>query len=178
MSMTRKDIFAQLDAEKADRARIETEHAAKVAELTQALDAEKTRADKAVAEAVETARVSAEAVAAAQVHVETANAAVKVAQDALVAKTAEHVETTRLLEMAKQALANPAMIDAAMTAINGGKSLQATRDAEADQAEKSCEKSPESILDQWDKIADPGERRRFYVENESAIKAATKEQEV
>lgn len=177
MSQTRKEIIAALDAEAAARKQEQEAHVAEVAALNAEIEAQKHRADlaeaafKAETEAHAATKADAEAKAAAD------RAVIDGAQEALHLEAEAHAQTTKHLELAKQALADPAMVDAAMTAFNGGVSLQASRDAEADAAEaKASTEQPKSHLDEWQAITDPKARRAYYVKNEQAIKAELNKQ--
>ena len=173
MSQTRKEIIAALDAEAAARKQEQEAHVAEVAALTAEIEAQKQRAD--VAEAALKAEV--EAHAATKAEAEAKAAADRAVKEALHLEAEAHAQTTKHLDMAKQALADPAFVDAAMTAFNGGKSLQASRDAEADAAEAAAQKpEPVSVVKQWQEISEPRARREFYLANEEAIKAEIKKQ--
>jgi len=175
MSQTRKEIIAALDAEAAARKQESDAHAGALAALNAEVEAQKTRAD--AAEAALKAEVDAHAATKAAIEAKAvADAeAVTKATAALAAETEAHAATEKLLTIAKDALANPAQVDAAMTAINGGVSLQAARDAEADAAEAAALK-PEtvSVLKTWQEITEPKARREFYLANKEAIKAEIK----
>jgi hypothetical protein len=177
MSQTRKEIIAALDAEAAARKQEQEAHVAEVATLTAEIEAQKQRADSAEAALKAETEAHAATKAAAEKQTEEQVACVGTALASLKAETEAHAATVKHLDLAKQALADPAFVDAAMTAFNGGKSLQASRDAEADAAEAAAaSEKPRAFMAELNAIEDPKERRAFYVANEQAIKAELKQQ--
>jgi hypothetical protein len=174
MSQTRKEIIAQLDAEAKARGEQDAAHAAELKTLTEKLASETARADAAVA-ALPAAQ--AELAAAIKTHGEAItalHATLDGVNAALAGEVAKHAETAKTLAIAKEALANPCMIDAALKAC--GMDTQAAADAEADRIEKPAEPAP-SVLEQFTAIKDPSAKSVFYAANKDAIKAELKKQE-
>lgn len=166
MSATRKEIIEQLDA--AEKSVAERE--AKIAELTAAVetlktdrvaDVEKLKAD--LAASGETVKALGEQLEAAVKNVA-----------ALKAECAEHA---RKVDIAAKALADPKLLDAAMAEFGLGKTLQAAADAEADRAEALAKAPEKTVLQSWQEITDPGDKRAFYLAHKDEIKAELKKQE-
>jgi hypothetical protein len=175
MSQTRREIIAQLDAEAKARADQDAAHAAEVKTLTEKLASETARADAAVAalpaahaELAEAIKAHSEALAALQATLKGVNAA-------LAGEVAKHAETAKALAIAKEALADPCRLDAALKAC--GLDTQSAADAEADRVEVPAAPEP-TVLEQFTAIKDPSAKSAFYAANKDAIKAEIKKQEV
>jgi hypothetical protein len=173
MSQTRKEIIAQLDAAEKAAAERETAHAAEVKTLTDQLTEAKA-ANVTMAEALKTeTEAHVKTKSDAQAAAEQAATEIKAHVEKLAFEQAAHGETTKQLDMAKKALANPAFVDAALKACS--MDLHVAADAEADRVEKTDEK-PMSHLETWESITEPKARRAYYIEHKEAIRAEIMQQ--
>jgi chromosome segregation ATPase len=173
MSQTRKEIIAQLDAAEKAAAERETAHAAEVKDLTDQLAQARTAADQAAEEIKAQQEAHGKTFTDAQATIEKLSSEIKAHVEKLAFEQAAHAETKKQLDMAKNALANPAFVDAALKACN--MDLHVTADAEADRVEKTDEK-PVSHLETWESITEPKARRAYYIEHKEAIRAEIKQQ--
>jgi chromosome segregation ATPase len=163
---TRNEIKQEMDDLSTQIEQMKTDHAGQIADL-EAKVTELTESNESATATIESLKT--ELAEAQEAGIEATDKLTE-AENRIEAITAEKVEAEIQLKKAKNALANPAHMDAAITPTEIDQSVEdAAADAQEKNANQDEPKEPENVLEEYEAMERSPERAAFFQKHERQI---------